>query len=121
MSPKGTIRTKFNFQNLKFTSSSQILSPWLYGGRDIVDSGIGLLYTGPPGYKVLAGGPVGQPYARVDHIHQSGTKNLATEVKIFEHHSEIHIFDGLPNGQRKTHSNQNLNAYMQRKQLLEDS
>ncbi len=32
--------------------------------------------TGPPGYILYAGRPVQQPYARVDYIPQSDTKNL---------------------------------------------
>ncbi len=35
--------------------------------------------TGPPTF--FPGGPVRQPYARVDFIPQSGTKNFATEGK----------------------------------------
>ncbi len=35
--------------------------------------------TGPPAY-VAPGGPVRQPYATVDYIRQSGTKNLAKGI-----------------------------------------
>jgi hypothetical protein len=56
---------------------SQILSPWL---GDIVDSGIGLSHR--PARLQYAGEPVQQPYAEVDYIPQSETKNLACVIPI---------------------------------------
>jgi hypothetical protein len=44
--------------------------------RDKVDSGIGFSYR--------AGGPVGQLYAEVNNIPQSGTMNLATAPKALQ-------------------------------------
>jgi hypothetical protein len=55
---------------------SQILSPWL-GGKSTLALGC---RSGPLGLYAcrLHGGPVRQPYARVDYIPQSGTKNWAS-------------------------------------------
>ncbi len=53
----------------------QILSPRLV---DIVDYGIGGLSHRPA--KMQPAGPVRHPYAIVDYIPQSGTKNLAAAV-----------------------------------------
>jgi hypothetical protein len=45
---------------------------------ELVESGIGLSYR--LANLCMPGGPVQQPYARVDYIPQSATKNLATDV-----------------------------------------
>ncbi len=45
--------------------------------EDTFDSGIRLSYR-PPSICSLASERVRQPYARVDYISQTGTKNLAT-------------------------------------------
>ncbi len=52
---------------------SQILSPWL---RNIVDSGIGLMY-----WPIHHGQAAWQPYAKDDYILRSGNKNFASERK----------------------------------------
>ncbi len=51
---------------MDFWPVAEFIDPWL---GDKVNSGIGLLYRGTPGY--MAGG-LQQPYAGVDFIPQSG-------------------------------------------------
>ncbi len=73
------------FYRITVVSCSHILSAWL--GGDIVDSGMGLSYRDrPTRLHRLAGryDKSRQPYARVDYISQTGTKNLAF-VQWFSH------------------------------------
>ncbi len=59
----------------KFYTMQPPVAKFLVPDRgDVVDSGKGLSYR----TARISGGPVRQPYARVDYIPQSGTKNLAS-------------------------------------------
>jgi hypothetical protein len=52
---------------------------------------MGLLYRPASHCTTEAGGPVQQPYARVDYIFQSGTKNLATASRAGESEPLLYI------------------------------